>query len=80
VVVVVGDTVMDVPVTVPIPWLIERVSASVTDQFKVELPPAVIPGGLAVNELIVGLVGGIQLKADNTVNNKIIRNIFKEKL
>ena len=72
-VVVVGDTVIDVPVTVPMPWLIEMVSESVTDQFKVELSPTVIPGGLAVKELIIGLLGVTLSQADKKRKNKVMK-------
>jgi len=41
----------------PIPWSMERVSAPVTDQFKVVLSPAVMLGGLAVKEWMMRGVG-----------------------
>jgi hypothetical protein len=48
-----GETVVDAPVTVPIP-LIESAVEPETDQERVEDCPAVITDGLAVNEEMVG--------------------------
>jgi hypothetical protein len=52
VVVLVGVTATLVPVTVPTPWLMERVVASETDHDRVEEPPTVMVGGVAVNDVI----------------------------
>ena len=50
---------LEVPVTVPIPWLIERDVAPETDQDRVEDWPEVIDEGEALKEEIVGgLAGG----------------------
>jgi hypothetical protein len=62
-------------VTVPIPWLMETVVASVT-QLKVTLSPSVMDVESAVKELIVGPVGvtppQLVRKADRmTRNNRI---------
>ena len=51
-----GDTVRD-PVTVPMPWLMDRLSALLTLQLRVELPPWSMVVGLAVKLLMVGAFG-----------------------
>ena len=51
--VAVGETVVEVPVTVPIP-LMEREVAPDTDHERVELAPALMVAGLAVKLEIVG--------------------------
>ena len=56
-----GDTVTLVPVTVPMAGEIDRLVAPVTDQLKVEAPPAVIKDGVAVKLVMAGAVctGGV---------------------
>ena len=54
IVVAVGDTVTDVPETVPTPLLILVELAFVTFHAKSALCPAVIDVGVAVNDVIVG--------------------------
>ena len=49
-----GVTTTLVPVTVPIPWSMERVDAPVTDHASVEEPPRAMLEGLAVKEAITG--------------------------
>ena len=49
-----GETVTEVPVTVPTPGLIDSDVAPVTLHDSVELCPAWIDGGLATNDWIVG--------------------------
>jgi hypothetical protein len=53
----VGETLVDVPVTVPIP-LIESEVAPETDQDNCDDWPLVIAAGAAVNDEIVGGGGG----------------------
>lgn len=57
--VLVGATVVEVPVTLPTP-LIDKLVASVTDQLKVDEAPTEIVVGEAVNDAMVGaLLGGV---------------------
>ena len=56
VVLVVGETVVLVPVTVPTPGVIERLVALLTDQFNVALLPAVMVEGVAAKLAITGVV------------------------
>jgi hypothetical protein len=58
VVVAVGETDFEVPVTVPTPWSIVSEVAPVTLQLSVELCPEVILAGFALKELITGWLGG----------------------
>jgi len=51
---VVGVTVMEVPVTVPKPWLMLKEVALVTFQERVVLPPRVTATGSAVKALMAG--------------------------
>jgi hypothetical protein len=56
--VLVGDTEVEPDrATLPIPWSMVIVVASVTIQFKVALSPSVRIKGLPENELIIGLMG-----------------------
>jgi hypothetical protein len=59
VVVFAGDTDTEVPVTVPTPLLIERVTGEVPviDQLRVVDPPGAIVGLVAVKLEMVGAVG-----------------------
>ena len=50
----VGLTVVEVPVTVPRPWLMDKEVAPVTCQDRVELCPEVMVAGVAVKEEITG--------------------------
>ena len=56
-VVTVGETDLDVPVTVPTPWLMEREVAFDVDQERVDEFPDVIDVGDAENEDMVGATG-----------------------
>jgi hypothetical protein len=58
VVVVIGLTDLEVPVTVPIPWFIDKDVALDTFQLKVEEDPELIFDGEAVNDVIVGSAEG----------------------
>jgi hypothetical protein len=50
----VGETDLELPVTVPMFWLIDKELAPKTDQAKVLDPPLVMDGGVAVKEEITG--------------------------
>jgi hypothetical protein len=56
VVVVVGETTFEAPVTVPTPLLMKRLVAPAMDQERVEEPPETIEPGEALKEEIVGTV------------------------
>jgi len=49
-----GDTLTEVPVTVPTPWSMDRLVAAVVLHLRVDLPPEAMVAGLAVKLLIVG--------------------------
>ena len=63
-------------ITVPTPWSMVTLVASVTLQLKVALSPAVMVVGLAEKELIMGVVGGVPLHP--VINMKAIS--IKKKL
>jgi hypothetical protein len=79
-VVLVGATVVEVPVTVPTP-LIDSVVASVTDQLKVVEAPTVIVVGEALNDVMVGaLLGGVlvtepELPPPHAINVRLAQSI-----
>jgi hypothetical protein len=49
-----GETNLEVPVTVPMPWSMDRLVAPLVLHLSVELPPGSMVAGLAVNFLILG--------------------------
>jgi hypothetical protein len=49
-----GETDRDVPVTVPTPWLMDRLVAPLVLHLRLELPPLLMVAGLALKLLIVG--------------------------
>jgi hypothetical protein len=50
----VGETTLDVPVTVPTPWSMDRLVAPLVLHLRVELAPVSMVAGVAVKLLIVG--------------------------
>src|SRR6478672_6232086 len=72
-VVVLGLTLTDVPVTVPTPWSIFREVAPVTVQLRVVDRPGVTCGGPAVKPAITGRLADEAVAASHAVasNNKV---------
>lgn len=64
VVVTIGPTACEIPVTAPIPW--SRVSASAPETFQVsvDLPPGPTVAGSAAKEAITGLIAATQEPAE----------------
>lgn len=58
VIVCVGLTLTEVPLTTPTPWLMLVEDAPVTDQMSCVEEPSAIVEGFATNELMTGFAGG----------------------
>ncbi len=71
-----GETVFELPLIVPIPWLIEVVEALLADQDKTELPPELMEEGLAVKNEIAGAGAEDRAKVVKVKSGEVVE-LFK---